>query len=453
MVAPCRTGQCRMQLVADLHVLKCAEIIPLNTSDASAPSEAGESVKKPSDGVTLLSEGDGQPVFPFEFQISRDLNDTVPISNEMAFLQCSVRHLSETDINIVPGVTGEINLGIRLNDLDGRKLVYEARLFLEPRTLTARAWTPVLISIPRSAVEKGKTYTLIVDFLMEHVYWFYLKGGSDYRYFITFSDELAKTDVLGRLDAIEQDLADFRKELTIYNTKLDKILDELSPILSGKSEFRMLNHSKPDLAPTELNLKKTRQKPQKNLIIIANCHAPVICDGFYAVPALRRYFRARYYDIGFQEYAHEETRRDLENCDLLVVQDISDWEDCPLREWIADRAETIMFPCVRFASLWPFDSCNGPTDPHAIEQEGPNLTFPYLDGLLARLRTEIPDQGRRFETYRSLNFGAIVNYVRAHEFETRRLLVLDKKYDCEIGRFILDRFQDRKSTRLNSSHT
>jgi hypothetical protein len=103
-----------------------------------------------------------------------------------------------------------------------------------------------------------------------------------------------------------------------------------------------------------------------------------------------------------------------------------------------------MFPCIRFASLWPFDGWNGPTDQHAIAQEAPNFTFSNLDGLLARLRKEIPDRDRRFEAYRSLELAGIVNHARLHAFETRRMLALDAKYDCEIGQFILDRFQSEQ---------
>lgn len=212
----------------------------------------------------------------------------------------------------------------------------------------------------------------------------------------------------------------------------------------GAAELRIVNHGRCGLALTKLNLKKIRQGLQKNLIIIGNCEAEMIHKGFHGDPALQKYFRSRYYDVNLGTHFHEEARRDLQNCNLLVVQDIGDWEDCPLRQWVPDRAEIIMFPCIRFASLWPFDGWNGPTDQHAIAQEAPNFTFSNLDGLLARLRKEIPDRDRRFEAYRSLDLAGIVNYARLHDFETRRMLALDAKYDCEIGHFILDRFQSEQ---------
>ncbi len=182
----------------------------------------------------------------------------------------------------------------------------------------------------------------------------------------------------------------------------------------------------------------------KDLIIVGNCHAAIVYEGFRAVPALARYFRARYYNVNLQRHLFDAARRDLERCELLVVQDLGDWEDCPLRGWASDRIHTVMFPCVWFASPWPFDGFNGPTDREAIAREHPNFTFTYFDGLLARLRREIPDRQQRFQAYRSLDCPGVPNYRRLHQFEIRRMLALDAKHSCTIGERILGRFQSRQ---------
>jgi hypothetical protein len=99
---------------------------------------------------------------------------------------------------------------------------------------------------------------------------------------------------------------------------------------------------------------------------------------------------------------------------------------------------------LHFASLWPFDHYNGPGDKEAYEREWPNLTFLYHDGLLARLRKEIPDRDERLLAYRSLSVDGIINFARLHDFEKRRLTAMDKQFGCEIGQFILDNFQRRR---------
>jgi hypothetical protein len=94
--------------------------------------------------------------------------------------------------------------------------------------------------------------------------------------------------------------------------------------------------------------------------------------------------------------------------------------------------------------LWPFDHYNGPGDKEAYEREWPNLTFLYHDGLLARLRKEIPDREERLLAYRTLSVDGIINFARLHDFEKRRLTAMDKQFGCEIGQFILDNFRRRR---------
>jgi len=115
-----------------------------------------------------------------------------------------------------------------------------------------------------------------------------------------------------------------------------------------------------------------------------------------------------------------------------------------LRDHVRPGADAVRFPLVRFASPWPFDAWNGPGDKEAHDREAPNLTFPYLDGLLGRLRREIPDREARFRAYRSLDLPGIVNYRRLHELEVRRLAGMDRKFGVAIGVYILENFRNRR---------
>jgi hypothetical protein len=153
---------------------------------------------------------------------------------------------------------------------------------------------------------------------------------------------------------------------------------------------------------------------------------------------------AKYHFAGLQQNLHELARNELANCEMLLVQDINDWENYPLRSDIREDLPIIKFPLLHFASLWPFDHYNGPGDREAYEREAPNLTFLYLDGLLARLRREIPDREQRLVAYRSLSIEGVVNYVRLHDFEKRRLTAMDKQFGIDIGQFILDNFQRKR---------
>jgi Polysaccharide biosynthesis enzyme WcbI len=187
-----------------------------------------------------------------------------------------------------------------------------------------------------------------------------------------------------------------------------------------------------------------RPSGRRRIVIIGNCQSETLRQGFAQLEVLNRRFEVKYHFVQLQQNQRDFVARDLEQCDILLVQDVRDWDRFPLRDCVSAMAEVIKFPPVRFASLWPFDAWNGPGDREAQEREAPNLTFPYLDGLLGRLRKEIPDKEARFQAYRALECPGIVNYRRLHQLEERRLAAMDKQFGIAIGEFILANFQRRR---------
>jgi hypothetical protein len=193
-----------------------------------------------------------------------------------------------------------------------------------------------------------------------------------------------------------------------------------------------------------LNSSRSIMPKRTKVVIIGNCQALTVYEALVRTKEFNVRLDAKYHFVGLQQNLHELGKNELESCDFLLVQDIKDWENYPLRPYVRDDCPTIKFPLLHFASLWPFDHYNGPGDKEAYESEWPNLTFLYLDGLLARLRKEIPDREQRFIAYRSLAVDGVINYVRLHDFEKRRLIGMDKQFGFGIGRFILDNFQRKK---------
>jgi hypothetical protein len=183
---------------------------------------------------------------------------------------------------------------------------------------------------------------------------------------------------------------------------------------------------------------------RSQIVIVGNCQAYFVLEGFRRVPSLARRYTAKFHFVALTNPLQELGKRELAECDLLLVQDIHDWQHYPLRDFVPDGIEIVKFPMLHFASLWPFDQYNGPGDREAYQREWPDLTFLYLDGLLARLRQEIPEPEARFHAYRSLELPGIVNYVRLHDFERRRLLAMDRQFGGAIGEFILANFQERQ---------
>jgi hypothetical protein len=228
-------------------------------------------------------------------------------------------------------------------------------------------------------------------------------------------------------------------------------------------EFRFFHLGNADLTIAAVNLRETRELAdaehsfgattprspalitgKTNVIIIGNCQAQTVYEALVRTRAFNTRVDAKYHFVGLQQNLHELARNELANCEILLVQDINDWENYPLRSEIREGLPIVQFPLLHFASLWPFDHYNGPGDREAYEREAPNLTFLYLDGLLARLRREIPDREQRLLAYRSLSIEGVVNYVRLHDFEKRRLTAMDKQFGIDIGQFVLDNFQRKR---------
>jgi len=201
-----------------------------------------------------------------------------------------------------------------------------------------------------------------------------------------------------------------------------------------------------DDEPASWDIAAPRLSPsgRRRVVMIGNCQSETLRQGFARIEPLNRRFEAKYHFVQLPKNLHEFAARDLERCDILLVQDIRLWDEFPLRDCIRPGAEIIRFPALRFASLWPFDTWNGPGDREAHDREAPNLTFPYLDGLLGRLRKEIPDRETRLRAYRDLEWPGIVNYRRLHQTEERRLANIDKQFGIGVGAFILDNFRARR---------
>jgi hypothetical protein len=183
---------------------------------------------------------------------------------------------------------------------------------------------------------------------------------------------------------------------------------------------------------------------RSQIVIVGNCQAYFVHEAFRRAPPLARGYTAKFHFVALANSLHELGKRELAQCDLLLVQDIHDWQHYPLRDFVPDGIEIVKFPMLHFASLWPFDQYNGPGDREAMRREWPDLTFLYLDGLLSRLRHEIPDRETRFRAYRSLDLPDIVNYRHLHDFERRRLLAMDRQFGGAIGEFILANFRERQ---------
>ena len=124
---------------------------------------------------------------------------------------------------------------------------------------------------------------------------------------------------------------------------------------------------------------------RRKIVVVANCQGGLIAEAMRRDDALARQLSTRHHFIDLPINLHEQGKRELAAFDLLLAQDIRHWDSYPLRAYVPPLP-IVMFPCVSFASLWPFDGFNGPDDKEARRRDYPNYEFEYFDGLLGRLR-------------------------------------------------------------------
>ncbi|MCY1669380.1 WcbI family polysaccharide biosynthesis putative acetyltransferase [Rhizobium sp. SL86] len=193
-------------------------------------------------------------------------------------------------------------------------------------------------------------------------------------------------------------------------------------------------------------LRMASPRPQgdgkKRILIFGNCQAGILSNAMRD-GAFSKHFTVKHHFMELPANLHEQGRRDLDRSDILLIQDIREWENYPLKDYVPDTVHRLRYPCIRFASPWPFDAFNGPDDRLARDKDFPNFEFTYFDGLLARLRQEIPNPEARLEAYRTLAVTGVIDPKRLHRFEEKRLRAMDEKFDTGIGAYILENFRDR----------
>lgn len=201
------------------------------------------------------------------------------------------------------------------------------------------------------------------------------------------------------------------------------------------------------LVETETPQKQGRSSSvlgKKRLLIFGNCQGSLLAEALRNHPGFARHFTIKHHYMELPPNLHEQGRRDLAESDMLLIQDIREWERYPLRAEVPSDLPSLRYPCVRFASPWPFDAFNGPDDKVARNRDYPNFEFTYFDGLLGRLRREIPDPEARFRAYQSLEVDRIVDVTRLHHFEQARLEDMDRRFEGGIGAYILERYKTKQ---------
>ncbi len=195
----------------------------------------------------------------------------------------------------------------------------------------------------------------------------------------------------------------------------------------------------------------------RKLIVYGNCQAGAVALILKTVPYVAERWDVVQHDIWASGDVLASNLADFETADILLQQDIWTWRNHPMRDKIPEGIAVVRFPFCYIAALWPFDAWLIGNDDamlkarekHQAVSKDP-FPFAFHDGLLAKLRTIIPDPEERFERYRSLDLPPIPDFQipdfrRYAEFEEARLAKDDRQLGFNIGKFMTNNF---RGTRL-----
>lgn len=174
--------------------------------------------------------------------------------------------------------------------------------------------------------------------------------------------------------------------------------------------------------------------------IVGNCQAELLGKALQAVAG--RTLGPIFYHA-FDAAPTAERITELSRCRTLLVQGIKQADDYLQKIGGASPYRRIDFPCLRFASCWPYDDFNGWRDSVARSMDPPDPDR-YYDGALARLRRSGLGPAERLSAYRQLKIDGLAEPRRIYDFETRRLEAEDKRFGCTIGADILAEFRTER---------
>ena len=185
---------------------------------------------------------------------------------------------------------------------------------------------------------------------------------------------------------------------------------------------------------------------KQNIVVYGNCQGKVLFDFINSSSNITEKYEIFYHFVEMENTQRDDWQRQIDAADIVLAQDVRNWVSYPFREQ-AEGKTLVRYPLVTFASLWPFDSAQGQSDTVALatNQSIPlHLRFDYQDALLTKMRSAIPDQEDRYQSYKKLEYGRRINFKRFLQAEISRLENIDRSYDLNLTDYILSNIQKKR---------
>jgi len=177
------------------------------------------------------------------------------------------------------------------------------------------------------------------------------------------------------------------------------------------------------------------------VVVIGNCIAEGIGDGLSTSSATSR-FRFVVIPIHLKSLQDPDILSLLAEASHAFVQHFDDIDLSFVNSAVSPDCALFQFPSLALHNLWPFDASNGYRD--KIAEAFPESRIRHFDGALASLRSIEPDKRKRIARYNELDFPLASKIDRIAKAQALFLQQIDRRTDCQIGRFIERNHRERQ---------
>lgn len=183
----------------------------------------------------------------------------------------------------------------------------------------------------------------------------------------------------------------------------------------------------------------------RKLVIYGNCQGLAIHQALLAQPALKDELTIVRHDLWLEGAALTATFEDYESADILLLQEISNWNHHPMRDRVPATTKVVRYPFLLMSALWPFNYLVlGEFDP-AFKFAPPEKPFLLMEAGLAMLREQYPDADARVEAFRRMAFlRRPIDIARLAAMEEARLLKADRDTGSRLGRFVVEHYRTER---------
>ncbi|MHB2208442.1 WcbI family polysaccharide biosynthesis putative acetyltransferase [Methylobacterium sp. CM6257] len=182
-----------------------------------------------------------------------------------------------------------------------------------------------------------------------------------------------------------------------------------------------------------------KKEIRKQVLFVGNCNAHDLSLAFSAVDDLSDDFEFHHLALHATPSPSPEIAKITQEAHAVFIQNIAEAEKFR-DDHVPNHVQCFGYPNLMRRALWPFDGLVYGRDTLAEEDAAKAGYVRFPDGLLGKLRTEIPNPEERFVAYRDLKVRGINrNFSRLLEMEDELLTHIDGVYGCRLGQFVKER--------------